>query len=78
MTGFPMSRALPDAVLDAAMEKLKANGILNDRLLLSIRALRRFHDTIRNDPAYVPSGREAWDFILTSISIRRDLGDKVD
>jgi hypothetical protein len=44
---------------------------------LSIRALRRFHDTIRNDPAYVPSGPEALDFVLTSISVRRDLGDKV-
>jgi hypothetical protein len=67
-----------DQVLASAIEQLTAKGILNDRLLLSIRSLQKFHDTFRANSAYAPTNKEAKEFVIYTVGIRRDLGDKVD
>jgi|GraSoi_2013_60cm_1033757.scaffolds.fasta_scaffold06493_6 hypothetical protein len=63
-----------DSVLDTAIQHLTAKGILNDRLLLQIKALRKFHHSVRN--GYTPTTDEAAQFVFSSTSVREDLGDK--
>jgi hypothetical protein len=63
-----------DSVLDTAIQRLTARGILNDRLLLQIRALRKFHHSVRN--GYAPTTDEAAQFVFSSTAVREDLGDK--
>jgi hypothetical protein len=65
-----------DSVMDVAIERLKAKGILNDRHLIQIGALRKMGNVARI--GYVPSPDEAAQFVFYSTSIREDLGDKVD
>jgi hypothetical protein len=68
------SRVINDSMIDAAMKMLRNGGILNDRMLIQIDALRKFHKAVRH--GYDPSEPEAADFVFYSTSLRVDLGDR--
>jgi hypothetical protein len=68
------SRVIDDSIIDAAMKMLRNNGTLNDRMLIQIDGLRKFHKAVRH--GYDPSEAEAADFVFYSTSLRVDLGDR--